>query len=117
MMKKLLLVLVIFLFGSSSSTYQTVDVDTVYKASLEDTSIIILDVRESDEYYQGHIKNAINIPVENIETIDLDKDKTIYVYCASGNRSKTATNKLIDMGYTSVYDMGGIDNYPYELEQ
>ena len=117
MMKKLLLVLVIFLFGCSSSNYQTVDVDTVYKASLEDTSIIILDVRESDEYYQGHIKNAINIPVENIETIDLDKDKTIYVYCASGKRSKTATNKLIDMGYTNVYDMGGIDNYPYELEQ
>ena len=117
MMKKLLLVLVIFLFGCSSSNYQTVDVDTVYKASLEDTSIIILDVRESDEYYQGHIKNAINLPVENIETIDLDKDKTIYVYCASGNRSKMATNELIDMGYTDVYDMGGINNYPYELEK
>ena len=117
MMKKLLLVLVVFLFGCSSNKYQTIDVDTVYKASIEDTSIIILDVRESDEYYLGHIKNAINIPVEDIETIDLDKNKTIYVYCASGTKSKTATNKLLDMGYSNVYDMGGLDNYPYELEQ
>lgn len=114
-MKKLLLVLILILFGCSSN-YKTVDVDTVYKAINDNIDVVILDVRTKEEYNEGHIKNSINIPIDDIDTIDIEKNKTIYVYCASGNRSKMATNKLIDMGYTNVYDMGGINNYPYELE-
>lgn len=115
-MKKLLLISVIFLFGCSSN-YKTVDVETVYKAINDNSDVVILDVRTLEEYNEGHITNAVNIPIDDIDTIDIEKDKTIYVYCASGNRSKMATNKLIDMGYTDVYDMGGINNYPYELEK
>lgn len=113
-MKKLLLALTLILLGCSSN-YKTVDVDTVYKA-INNSNVVILDVRTVEEYNEGHIMNAINIPIDDIDTINIEKDKTIYIYCASGNRSKMATNKLIDMGYTDVYDMGGINNYPYELE-
>lgn len=115
-MKKLLLVLTLILLGCSSN-YKTVDVETVYKAINDNSDVVILDVRTLEEYNEEHIPNAINLPIDDIDTIDIEKDKTIYVYCASGNRSKMATNKLIDMGYTDVYDMGGINNYPYELEK
>ena len=114
-MKKILLALTLILFGCSSN-YKTVDVETVYKAINNNSDVIILDVRTIEEYDEGHIPNAINIPIDDIDIIDIDKNKTIYVYCATGNRSKMATNKLIDMGYTYVYDMGGINKYSYELE-
>lgn len=114
-MKKFLLIFTLILFGCSSN-YKMVDVDTVYKAINDNIDVVILDVRTEEEYNEGHITNAINIPIDNIDNIDIEKDKIIYVYCASGNRSKMTTNELIDMGYTKVYDMGGINNYPYELE-
>ena len=50
-----------------------------------------------------------------IEKIDYKKSEKIIVYCASGNRSKQAAQKLIDMGYTNVYDMGGISNWKYDI--
>ena len=114
-MKKILLIPFLILLGCSSD-YKTVDIDTVYNV-INDNNIIILDVRTNGEYSEGHIPNAINIPLESIDAIDIEKSKIIYVYCASGTRSKIATKKLIDMGYTKTYDMGGINNYPYELEQ
>ena len=54
------------------------------------------------------IRNAINN--ENIS-----KDAKIIIYCRSGNRSKAAQERLNDMGYTNVYDMGGITNWPYDI--
>ena len=116
-MKKLLLVLFSLILFGCSSNYKTVNVETVYKAINDNSDVVILDVRTLEEYNEEHIPNAVNIPIDDIDTIDIEKDKTIYVYCASGNRSKMATNKLIDMGYTDVYNMGGINNYPYELEK
>jgi rhodanese-related sulfurtransferase len=44
-----------------------------------------------------------------------DKDAKILVYCRSGNRSATAAKELIEMGYTDVYDFGGIMSWPYEI--
>jgi len=73
---------------------------------------IILDVREQNEYDAGHIPGAILIPNESIGTerpAELpDLDQVILVYCRSGNRSKQAAQKLFDMGYTNVYEFGGI---------
>lgn len=83
----------------------------------EDTFII--DVRELDEYEEGHIINSINIPLSIIGSIndvpEINKDSKIIVYCRSGNRSKSAQARLNSMGYTNVYDMGGILDWPYTV--
>ena len=80
-----------------------------------DKSYILIDVREDYEFKEGHIPGAINIPLGNITTIDYSLDKTIIVYCKSGNRSNQAAIKLKNMGY-NVKDMGGIVNWTYEIE-
>jgi len=67
---------------------------------------IIVDVRTKEEYEESHIKDAINIPYNEIgESKVLDKNKMILVYCYSGSRSKIATDTLKSLGY-QVYDLG-----------
>lgn len=82
---------------------------------------IVLDVRTRDEYGQGHIPGAVLLPNEEIGTDEIaqlpDKRQTILVYCRSGNRSKQAAEKLTALGYTNVYEFGGISNWPYEITQ
>lgn len=84
-----------------------------------DNGVIIIDVRTNDEYANGHIEGAVCIPNETIskQINDLipDKDQEILVYCRSGNRSKQAAYKLIDLGYKNVKDFGGIIDWPYEI--
>lgn len=48
---------------------------------------------------------------------DPRKDTAVRVYCRSGNRSKTAAGKLADLGYTEIYEFGGINTWSYEVEQ
>ncbi len=82
-----------------------------------DSSIILVDVRRADEFNEGHIRGAILIPNEEIggERPDLlpDLDATIILYCRSGRRSAIAAKKLESLGYTKVYDMGGIISWRY----
>jgi rhodanese-related sulfurtransferase len=81
--------------------------------------IILLDVRTKEEYDSGHIKGSMLIPVdvldEEVKNKLMDKNATIFVYCRSGNRSVTAANILIKQGYTNVYNLGGIQSWPYEV--
>jgi rhodanese-related sulfurtransferase len=80
--------------------------------------IVILDVRTEEEYIAGHIPNAVLIPNETITNIRPDLlpelDAELLVYCRSGNRSAQAAKKLIALGYTNVYDFGGIIDWPYD---
>lgn len=80
--------------------------------------LIILDVRTQSEYDAGHIPGAILIPNETISDTPPaalpDKDAEILIYCRSGNRSEQAARKLVAMGYTNVYDFGGIIDWGYE---
>ncbi len=79
---------------------------------------IIIDVRTAEEYNIGHIENSINISVDEIKEIKnivKEKDKQIFVYCRSGVRSLQAAEILIDLGYTNVYDAGGISNQEVNL--
>ena len=80
--------------------------------------LIILDVRTAEEYAQGHIPGAVLLPVGNIAKdapAQLpDKDAEILVYCRSGNRSRQAAQQLVAMGYTGIFDFGGIIDWPYE---
>lgn len=81
--------------------------------------VVILDVREQDEYDEGHIPGAVLIPYTEIENkaeeILPDKDKQILVYCRSGRRSKIAAESLGKLGYT-VKEFGGIIDWQYEVE-
>lgn len=76
-------------------------------------SAILLDVRSPQEYKEGHLENAINIPVYDLEKHlkELpDKQKLIIIYCASGHRSKQAKEKLESLGYENVYHLkNGLD--------
>lgn len=83
--------------------------------------VTIVDVRTPGEFSAGHIKDAINIANETIKGENPsalpDLDATILVYCRSGARSAQASKKLLALGYTEVYDFGGIINWPYETVQ
>lgn len=81
--------------------------------------IIVVDVRTQEEYDEGHIPNSVLIPNETITQTPPeqlpDKDATILIYCRSGNRSRQAAEKLLAMGYTNIYDFGGIRDWPYDV--
>ena len=128
-MKKLLLLLVMVLTFSgcgeapqkSSAGYQQITAEEAKEMidTLDDE--IILDVREQEEYDTKHIPDAILLPVgmideDTAEGVIPEKDSVVLVYCRSGNRSKTASNKLVQLGYTQVYEFGGINDWPYETE-
>ncbi len=91
------------------------------KVMLEDIStyIVLVDVRRQEEYDLGHIKNAVLIPLDNIRELapELlpDLSQEIMLYCRSGVRSKAAAEILYNLGYTHLYDLGGILNWPYEI--
>jgi len=82
---------------------------------------IILDVRTEEEYAAGHIPDAILLPVGTISAetaaeVIPELDSVVLVYCRSGNRSKTASQALADLGYTNVYEFGGINDWSYDVE-
>ena len=81
-----------------------------------DDGHVVVDVRRQDEYDVGHIPGAILIPNEQIGTQRpkelQDPDQIILIYCRSGNRSKQAAAKLAAMGYTGLYEFGGINTWP-----
>ena len=80
--------------------------------------VTVVDVRTAAEYADGHIEGALLLPNEEIGTTPPyllpDKDAEILLYCRSGNRTQQAAKKLTAMGYTNVYDFGGILDWPYE---
>ena len=84
-----------------------------------ETGYVILDVRTEEEFAEGHIEGAILIPdyeiTEKAEGILTDKDQKILVYCRSGRRSKLAAEALLALGYTNVWEFGGIIDWPYEI--
>ena len=84
-----------------------------YMESLKaDSTAFLLDVRRASEYAEGHIPGAAQLDVTNeaefLKGIEsLDKDKTIYIYCRSGRRSRIAAKHLIDKGFYVVDLKGG----------
>lgn len=80
---------------------------------------VLVDVREEDEYEQGHIQGALLMPYGKIGELAanelLDKNQTILLYCRSGRRSAIAAQTLAELGYTDVRDFGGIIDWEYEI--
>jgi len=77
---------------------------------------LVVDVRTHDEYVEGHLVGAQHIDVSDEglwqrRTDALDLDRPTIVYCRSGNRSAAAAQRLVDQGFTEVYDLGGITDW------
>ena len=116
-MKKIIsVVLILLLLTACDSKYEVINTNKALE--LIDNGAIVIDVRTKDEYNSGHIKNAINIPLDTIDYIDIDKDTIIIVYCASGIRSTEAAKKLYDLGFNNLYNLdGGLLNWGGNLEE
>lgn len=80
---------------------------------------LILDVRPPEQYKEGHLANAINIPNADLETrlaeIEDFKEKPVVVYCNTGNQSGQAAEKLVAAGFTDVSNAAGVKNFEYPL--
>lgn len=99
--------------------YTQIPQDLAKEMMRADDSLVVVDVRTQEEFDGGHIPGAICVPNESIvdaQPEELpDLEQTILVYCRSGRRSKEAAQKLADMGYTNVYEFGGIIDWTGEV--
>lgn len=99
--------------------YEQITVEDAKRIMYSSEDYIILDVREQEEFDEGHIPGAILIPYteinEKAEDALPDKDAQILVYCRSGRRSKIASESLAELGYTKIKEFGGIIDWPYEV--
>ena len=126
-MKRILPMLVFLLLlltgcggNGADGSYQQITQEEA-KEMMDTEEVIVLDVREQDEYDSGHIPGAVLFPVGTIDEdtaaeVIPEKASTVLVYCRSGNRSKTAASTLAELGYTNIYEFGGINTWPYETE-
>lgn len=107
--------------GGKDMSYKQITMDEAKEIFAKGGDYIILDVRRADEFAEGHVPGAINVANESIvdtEPAELpDKERIIYVYCRSGNRSKQAAGKLANMGYTNIIECGGFLDWTGEVEK
>lgn len=105
---------------TSQSEYQTISPAKAKERLENDKDIVLLDVRTKEEYVENHISGSLLLPMDDIKQKITEKvpekNTVIFVYCRSGRRSTIASNQLIQMGYTQVYDLGGIIDWPYGTE-
>ena len=81
---------------------------------------VLLDVRTTQEYRNGHIPGSINLPLQELDNADEiieNVGSPVFVYCHSGGRSRRAAAILSAMGYSSVYNIGGIAGYSGKVER
>lgn len=88
------------------------------KKMIDKGGVTVVDVRTAEEYAERHIPGAVLVPVEAIgeepPAALPNKDAVLLVHCRTGVRSKQASDKLMKLGYTQIYDFGGIVDWPYE---
>jgi len=121
-MKKIFLKIKFFILsrvgyiGCRTCSYELVDV-SVARKMIERKEVFLIDVRSQSEYKNLHIKNAINIPVEDIEkNIERLKNEKIMIYCASGRRAKKAIETLNKNNITNIviWQYSAISSFPYK---
>ncbi len=102
---------------SEEPMYTKITAEQAKERMEENPDAIVLDVRTQSEYDAAHIRGAVLLPNESIGTAQPEElpelDAEILVYCRSGNRSAQAAKKLAELGYTNVFDFGGIIDWPY----
>ena len=104
---------------NDADSYTSIDQETAKLMMELDDGHVVVDVRRQDEFDEGHIPGAICVPNESItdtQPAELpDLDQVILVYCRSRRRSKEAAQKLYDIGYTNVFEFGGIIDWTGEV--
>lgn len=104
--------------SSGGAEYRQVDMNEAVEMMENEKDYIILDVRTEQEFEEQHIPNAINVPNGTIGTKEIselpDKEQLLMVYCRSGNRSKQASEKLVEIGYSNIVEFGGMKDWPGE---
>jgi len=97
--------------------YRKISAEEAYDIMNGTDDFILLDVRTYEEFVELHIEGAILIPDNEITDRAADelpdKNALILVYCRSGRRSEAASRLLVQMGYTNVYDFGGIIDWQF----
>ncbi|MCL2722411.1 MAG: rhodanese-like domain-containing protein [Treponema sp.] len=98
--------------------WQTISANEAYRMMNELDSYVLLDVRTIQEFTEIRIDGAILIPDYEIrqraEAELTDKNAVILIYCRTGRRSALSAAILAELGYSNLYDFGGIINWPYE---
>ncbi|AGA68609.1 Rhodanese-related sulfurtransferase [Desulfitobacterium dichloroeliminans LMG P-21439] len=104
----------------SIPSYKNIKPEEAKKLLESDNEIVLVDVRTLSEYADKHIPASTLIPLGQIEkeapSKISNKDTQIIVYCRSGSRSVAAAKILVNMGYTNVHNLGGINSWPYDTE-
>jgi len=103
--------------SNESASYETIDIDEVETKMNE--GFIVLDVREPDEFAEGHIPAAQNKPLSVLQQDDLSelsKEEKYIVICRSGNRSQTASEILVNEGYEVVNVASGMSSWTGAIE-
>ena len=99
--------------------YRRITADEAQVLMQREQNYLILDVRSPEEFAEGHIPHAINIPMDRIgeePPQELpDRNQMIFVYCVKGIRSMNVANRLAHMGYKNIIEMGGIQDWHGEI--
>ena len=79
---------------------------------------VLLDVRSTGEYAQGHVPGSINVATNNLDRVaqKYPRGTPLFVYCLSGARAGQAASYLKRAGFTNVKNIGGISGYRGEME-
>jgi rhodanese-related sulfurtransferase len=110
MLKNIMLGFISFLSLSGyAASIEEVNQNTLL--NMDKSTHILVDVRTPKEYQEGHVPNAINIPLhllqDDIANIELNKDKTLVLYCRSGYRAGKAAKILQNHGYSKLKHLEG----------
>lgn len=104
--------------GMQEQAYHKITAEEA-KQMMDEGGVTVVDVRTEAEYKEGHIPGAVLVPNETIRSEPPEAlpelDAVLLVHCRTGVRSKQAADKLVGMGYTQVYDFGGIRDWPYDI--
>ena len=115
-MKKIVVLVALISIATSCTSQHKPDIKIIsmetLKADAVGKDVQLIDVRTPKEYEAGHIDDAINIDFLSGEHFTnevnkLDKTKPVYIYCQMGGRSKKASEKLKNLGFTTIFDYGG----------
>lgn len=98
--------------------YRKIGFQQAHEMMLEEKEYRFFDVREDEEYITGHAEGAELFPLDTIDEWSAaeripDPDMPVFLYCRSGARSHMAAHRLLSYGYTRVYDLGGLNGWPY----
>ncbi len=101
------------------TTYKVISPEEA-KQMMGKKGVVVLDVRTPEEFAEGHIEGAVNVPLQSLKPGEKvsaapDTKGTLLVYCRSGKRATAASEILLKSGYEKVYNFGGVQGWPFGL--